>query len=184
MDLFIGDINNKVGIDGALVVVLGNESQPINSTSSDAAGAASLWLNETLTYYTVTYSKGGYHTQTSNHSWITPATDTIYLYPISDDGIIRIRFTDMTLNDRGYCIYFESNNRLEGCYGINDTAQVLVNQQYIVRPEIDIIDVLSSEQSITDNAMMFGGLIMAAGVVIFFAGIGVLLFLKISGLKR
>jgi len=164
VDIQTVDINGGSPIQGVLLTVLGNETQPINTTTTDADGLASIWINETLTHYQYTYTKLGYHTLTKNYT----AETIIYeaLYPISEDGITRIVFHDKTNDEREYCIYYKQNMRLDDCYLLNDTVSLLVNQEYIILPKSTFTDALSSPQNIRNNIGVFSGLI--TGIILLF----------------
>lgn len=178
---YLADINNKLLLEGVSIIIHGNESQLLNSTYTSSLGYGNLTINETLTYYTAYYSLIGYHAQAINYTWTTDPAESVYMYPISDDGIVRIRFNDLTYNTREYCIFYNSNNRLEGCYNANDTVQLIVNQEYTVRPKIATLDLLSSEKSIKNNFLLYAMLIGAVMVACF--PIGLILYLLYSMMR-
>lgn len=178
---YLADINNKLPLEGVSIRIEGNLSQYLNSTYTSAEGYGNLTINETLEYYTAYYSKIGYHAQAINYSWTLDPAESVYMYPISDDGIVRIRFNDLTFNTREYCIFYNSNDRLEGCYNANDTVQLIVNQEYTIRPKISTLDLVSSERSIRNNFLLYTMLIGAVMVACF--PIGLILYILYSMMK-
>ena len=178
---YIADINNRLPIEGAFINVYGNMSNYLNSTYSSSLGYGNLTINESLEYYTVEYSKIGYHAQSVNYTWTIDSAESVYMYPISEDGIVRIKFNDLTYKDREFCVFYDLNDRLEGCYSQNETVQLLVNQAYTVTPKLETLDLLSSEKSIKDNFLLYAMLIGAVMVAAF--PIGLILYLLYSMMK-
>ena len=155
----IQDINTKNNLESVLITVVGNETQPIAVGTSDVDGLLNLTINETLTFYDTSYSKVGYHSSyNNNYTWVGDDTENKYLYPISDDGIVRIRFHDLTGQSRQYCLLYAENDRLEGCYSMNETPQVLVNSHIKVVPEISMYDIISSRVGLEKNIMLVAGI--------------------------
>ena len=181
---YLADINTRTPIESAAIVVNGNLTQYLNSTSTDSLGFSNMSINESSTYYTASFTKLGYHTQYLNYTWTADNSQSVYMYPVSDDGIVRLKLHDMTLSVRAYCILYDNNGRLEGCYNQNDTVQLLVNQNYTVVPELTLIDIIASEASVKKNIMLFGGLFTAAMVLVFICAIPVALFMKIFRKRR
>jgi len=178
---YTADINNRQAIENLEITVTGNLSQALNSTFTDSNGFGNVSINETLEYYTVQYSKVGYHTQYINYTWTVDFSESVYMYPISDDGIVRLRFNDLTFNTREFCIFYDLNDRLEGCYGANETVQLLVNQNYTVNPKLVTMDLLSSEDSVKNNFLMYIMLVSAVMVAAF--PFGLILYLLYSMMR-
>lgn len=178
---YVADINNRMPLEGVSITIYGNYSQYLNSTYSSSMGYGNLSINETLAYYTTTYSKIGYHAQSVNYTWTTDPAESLYMYPISEDGIVRIRFNDLTFNLREFCIFYDLNDRLEGCYTQNETVQLLVNQAYTITPKLETLDLLSSEESIKNNFLLYAMLIGAVMVAAF--PFGLILYLLYSMMK-
>lgn len=161
MDLEIRNINGQQPIEGVVIDVIGNESQILNNTITNATGLTSININETLTFYQITYTKLGYHTSRDNVSF-NGYDDIIlkYMYPISEDGIVRLKIKDLLFyDDREYCIFYSENDRLEGCYRQNDTVQLLVNKEYYLVPEITETDIFTSSNNILKNNSIYSGFI-------------------------
>ena len=152
----ITDINGGSPIASVNIQVNGNETQPINQSLTDASGLAILDINETLTYYNVIYSKTGYFSRIINYTTETAINEV--LTPISEDGITRVIFHDK-MSERRFCVFFRSNNRLKECYQQNDTVQLLVNQEYIIIPQTDTMDLISSPENIRANMGIYAGTI-------------------------
>lgn len=142
------NINNRVGVEGVSVSVRNNMSDVLNVSVSDSNGFAGLWLNESSSYYNVSIVKGGYHSLYLGRVWSGDVSEVVYLYPVSDDGIVRVRFHDLTFGSRDFCVFYRDNQRLEGCYLMNDTVKLIVNKEYDIVPRLHTQDMLSSESSI------------------------------------
>lgn len=174
--LIVRDINNKQPINAAAADIRGNESQPINDSMTQADGIARFSINESLTYYEVKLTKLGYHPRTDNYTWAAAETVPVYMYPISDDGIIRVRFTDLTYGQREYCIYYAANDRLATCLYDNETATLLVNQRFVIRPKIEMADLAASEDSIKSNSLIIGGLFAGSVILALLAAMALAVF--------
>lgn len=151
VDIQTIDINNKQNIPNVLIKIYNPTGNILNSSSTNTNGLASLSINETLLNYTYTYNVLGYHIE---NDLVKNDTLIIYkaMYPISDDGLIQLNFGDKIFNtDREFCIYYRSNNRLDGCYRLNDTISLLVNQEYIIIPKTTFTDSLTSFKNIKNN---------------------------------
>lgn len=183
VDIQVKDINTKVNLENVLISVYNPDSNLLNSSLTDANGLLSLYLNETPYNYTVTYAKLGYHTKISE---MLNQTTVVYqtLNPISDDGIINIVFGDMLLNtNRRFCVYYD-NGRLEGCYYLNDTVTLLVNEKYLVIPKTELTDTLSSIDNLKNNTKNIAFIVITLFliVVLFMALYGK--FVKSGGRRR
>lgn len=166
IDIQVIDINNKANLENVKITVTNPGGNILNTSLTDSDGLVSLLVNETHTDYNYTYSKLGYHAETNI---VNNLTTIIYesLYPISDDGIISINFGDRLFNeDRQFCIYYKSNNRLDGCYKLNDTVTLLVNQEYIIIPKTTITDSLTSFENIKNNFSNNAFLIIMAIIIV------------------
>jgi len=166
IDYGVYNINNRVGIPTATITIYGNESQLLNTSNTDADGYAELQINETLTYYNIVISKIGYYDINKNTTYINTTIDNSYMIPISTEGLIRLRFNDLTLKDHEFCIYFAENNRLDECYEINETVTILTNHQYIITPKINSYDIISTPQNIINYSYMFSGTIIGISVLV------------------
>lgn len=161
VDIQVIDINTKNNLETVLLSVTNPGGNVLNSSSSNSNGLLSLLINETHQAYNYSYSKLGYHSETNI---VSNSTLIIYesLFPISGDGIVKLNFGDRLFNpDRQFCIYLD-NGRLDGCYKLNDTVTLLVNQNYIVIPKTTFTDTVTSFENIKNN---FGN--MAFMVIIF-----------------
>lgn len=78
-----------------------------------------------------------------------------YMTPISTDGIVRVIWTDDTINmpDRKMCIFYKENGRLDGCYYKNETMQLINNREFILEPQTNFWDYLTSIRSIWLNRL-------------------------------
>ena len=180
IEYYIANINNRLPVEDAALTIYNNYSEVINTSTTNADGLSAFDINESRTYYTVKVEKIGYHTQYINYTWTGIDSESLYLYPISDDGIVRIRFNDLTYIDRDFCVFYNSNGRLEGCYSMNETVTLLVNQQYKITPKLGSLDILSSEASIEKNIMVLSGLGVALVALIGFVGLGVAFFKRMT----
>jgi len=170
------DINNRQPITGVTVTVYNNQTFELNQSNTNTDGLISLYLNETQTYHTVEISKIGYYNSRTNQTYITdPDVTLTHLIPISTEGLIRLRFTDLTLSEHEFCIYFAENNRLDECYKINETVTILTNHEYIITPKITKYDLISNPSNIKTYAPLFGTTIIGLGfilaIIILFIGL-------------
>ena len=150
VDIQVNDINTRANLENVITTVYNGDGNILNTSLTNSDGLISFHLNETWSQYEYEYQKLGYHTKIEN---ATNTTNIIYqtLNPISDDGIVKIVFGDaLFVPDRRFCIFFQ-NGRLEGCYQLNDTVKLLVNQQYTVIPKTEITDTLSSFDNLRNN---------------------------------
>ena len=80
--------------------------------------------------YNVSVERAGFAPYSGWLNASNVSSRTYYLEPYSHAGIIKVTFVDLTLaSDRRFCLYF-INDRLEGCYGLNDTVILHNNMNY------------------------------------------------------
>lgn len=127
-------------------------------------------------FYNIT--KTGYFPLLDQYENITEDT-AIYHYatPISQDGIIRFRMGDLTPFEHEYCIYYQENSRLQGCYSSNETATLIINKNYTFRPTITDGDLLSNPEA---SKSFFSSIVNFAYPLVI---ILVLAFLTLAGLS-
>ena len=172
IDYGVYNINNRVGIPSATIKIYGNETQLLNQTNTNDDGYATLDINETLTYYNIIISKIGYYDINKNTTYTVDAVDSSYMIPISTDGIIRLRFNDLTLQDHKFCVYFAENNRLDQCYErLNETVTILTNREYIIVPTITKYDIVSTPTNIINYSYIFGGTLIGIAIIVLIVGI-------------
>lgn len=167
VDFQIGNINGGQPLEDVILTLYNNESNQINVSATDADGLVSIGVNETVPFYNINYEKLGYHTLNKNIT-LDPLGDTVidYMYPISNDGLVRITFGDMLFNDgRIFCVYYNENDRLEGCYKLNDTVQLIVNKGYYIVPRITQSDIFSNPRNIRKNADLYSGMLPSYGLI-------------------
>ena len=136
--------------------------------------------NELEHFYNLT--KPGYFPSLNNYVNVTSDENIIYyMTPISEDGISRVRFNDLTGVDHEYCIYYAENDRLEGCYGLNgsETVQLIVNHEYLIKPKIELADGLTSIKNMDKMSSYWMSYIIPVGLLLSFIALGVtLIFYK------
>jgi len=159
------DINTRNPIEAVEIKTYNNLSNLLNTSVTNANGLLDLQLNESSTYYIIQYVKIGYFPYEKNNTYDPIDTDLEFLTPITQDGIIRIRFNDLTLTKHKFCLFFKENGRLDGCYLQNDTITILVNREYIIRPELETLDVFSSTENIKNYSYIYSGLIIGMGLL-------------------
>lgn len=159
------DYNTRAPVIYAIVTV-SNDTGVVASNLTDATGYVDLVLE--AKQYNITAAKTGYIPETRPFDVATENSSLFSLVPLSTTGIIRVRFNDLTigLGEREYCIFYEINNRLAGCYHGNDTVSLLVNQNYTLRPQIRHMDLLSSPSNLEKYGFMFVGVLLSGFAVL------------------
>lgn len=164
---FITDLNTRVGIANLTITEYYSNHSFNEFYMTDHLGIA-----QTPRYngYAI-LTKTGYFT---NNVTILSTNNVMYIpmTPISQDGIVHIKVTDLISGDRDYCLFFKSNNRIQQCYKHNDTAEVIVNQEYILRPELRKTDGLTSMKNLDTMGGFWTGSLMP---FMFIFGIALLL---------
>jgi hypothetical protein len=116
------------------------------------------WDNGTLSV-----AKLEYITQTQHLSNGTQAVN-VFLEPLSSDGLVRIVFQDVGLIERrGYCVYFNENMRLKGCYNMTDEVRLLINKNYTIVPYIEAADLISTPNNLKNFLHIFIPYLFGAG---------------------
>lgn len=114
--------------------------------------------------------RSSYATYDSVINVTNDSTREVFLYPQSTSGIIRLRFSDLTLNpfpqDRQLCIYFASNDRLVGCYFMNETVTIHTNMAYKFYPMITKTDIVTTPSGLANLLDMFLGNIFSVLVTL------------------
>lgn len=165
------NLNNKVPLNNATIVLTNGTDTQTQYTNLN--GNTVYTINPVNHQYNIT--KPGYYPILNTA--ITTMTDDIYeihyLTPISQDGIVRIRFNDLTFaTDREFAIFYGENNRLEGVYKLNETIQLIVNKEYIIKPMKDKTDILGSPKTFSTYMNRYSGylypILMVATLFIIF----------------
>jgi len=139
----IRNINGMSPIPGA-TVYFENETQYLTQNVTGADGLTQLFVEDRIQVINRTISALGYFSNLASSTISADETNLIFLTPVSTDGIVRFRITDFIAQDREYSVFFAENDRLQGSYRENDTLQVLVNREYIIRPKLQKIDFASA----------------------------------------
>lgn len=145
------DVNNQQPIEDALFQV-DNSTSVLDSNSTDATGYARVFHTQNDANITYTLSALSYHTQTITQDRAVINSSLMYLVPVSDDGIVRFRISDLTgfglpgifASEREFRVYDDERGRLHGVYHLNDTIQLPINKQYSVRPTVSSWDWFAS----------------------------------------
>lgn len=166
------DINTRAAI-GSAAVTLENSSLDSKTNNTETNGFMTLHLDSNT--YNLSAVKLAYVTYEDELSLTTESTNFIYMTPLSDSGIIKLRYRDQTLSEHELCFYYEDNDRLHGCYYINDTIILLVNKNYTIRPMTNKIDIFTSPTSMknyTPFILMLGVgavfIVILASMIIYF----------------
>jgi len=166
MTFYVFDINTRVPLE-AVEIYLGNETDLTTNTTTNAAGLA-VHSFDNLPYYWFSAKtfKIGYGEKVVNFNISANSDSSLPLIPISNNGIVTIVFNDMTLKDHEICIYYEDNGRLDGCYLANETATLLVNKNYLIRPRGGFIDQVSTLKGAYGWGVFVLGTVLG-GIVLF-----------------
>lgn len=159
MTWYVYDINTATAQSGATITAVNATAASIGTVTTDSLGYASLSLdpiNPIQVNYTVT--KIGYF-QYQNTASVTNADifHTVAFYPATTDGIIRLRFDDMTLSVEQVCVFYKSNMRLQDCYYANETIQLSVNTAYLLRPRGNVRQLINSPSALGNYAWFYVG---------------------------
>lgn len=167
----IFDYNTYQPIEGVNITLLGLNNNNF-SAISDIHGIA---LIENIPYsynFTVNTYKAGYTQYSVIRYYDTDTTEDIYLYPSTTEGIIRLTFSDLTLSEHKFCLYFTDNNRLQGCYSTNSNESVTIhnNINYTFIPLITKTDIVTNPENLLTflpflTPMMIGLLILVILII-------------------
>jgi hypothetical protein len=163
----VSDINTMVPIVGANVSI-SNGSVVLEGNTDSGGLYVSDFGGEVP--FNVSIGKNGYYpvfVSELNGSTVYNG----FLYPMSSDGIIRFSVQNLGLSDRArYCVFFDENTRLKGCYLVNDTLTLLVDRNYTVVPELTNMDLLTGDNFSRYGYLFVPGLI-SGGVILAVVGI-------------
>jgi hypothetical protein len=123
------------------------------SNLTDVYGFAS--LSSSTGDYDVSIIKAGFQTYNSRINVSNDSLNVVYLPQYSNQGIIRLRFRDLTYSQHTFCIYFTENSRLQGCYTLNDTVTLHNNLNYTWIPDIEKLDLISNPTAFKNNYYLF-----------------------------
>jgi hypothetical protein len=149
----VRDLNTKNVIDGATINFI-NDSDSFEVNTSNGLATGNIINYTGFVRYNI--SKIGYFP--TLNAVVAGEIDTyinVYMTPISNDGIVRVLWSDDTLNypDRKLCFFFKENDRLDGCYYKNETIQLINNKEYYVEPQTNFYDQLFSIDGLWSNKM-------------------------------
>jgi uncharacterized membrane protein YagU involved in acid resistance len=148
----ITDLNTRQPIENASIRIYNDTFLASNTT--DALGLSLLYSDMPLQFETI--RRTGYLSQNNSVSDAVDGQHLIYMIPISSTGLIRVRFRDFMGGERGYCVFYVENNRMLGCFGLNDTINLLVNKEYIIVPEIKLSDSITDLEGMEKTSGMLG----------------------------
>lgn len=175
------DINTLAPIATA-TVQSSNGTLDLLTNTTDALGYTILFMEDTT--YNITTTKDAYNTNEYELAVTTDANEFVYLVPQSTDGIVRVRFRDMTTTDHEICLYYDDNNRLHGCYFENDTIKLLINRNYTLKPMSSRWDIFTSAESVKDYTPFVIGLSVGGGFLLILAWIIIYFTRQAWGGKR
>lgn len=100
--------------------------------------------------YTILATHDDYETLNEDLIISGETEQVFYMIPYSPEGIIRLRFTDLTIGGLSLsgmethtiCVFYHSNNRLHECYDTNDTITLNQNVDYdffIMPSRVDLL---------------------------------------------
>jgi len=146
----VRDFNTLNPIENVNITV--RHSTSVENVYTDSYGYALRYDDADDYFYNMTVT--GYYPLFD--SFVNVTNDTYvgeYLTPISTEGLVRIIWTDDTLNmpSRRICVFYSDNGRLAGCYLKNETIWLLNNHAYIFEPETNFYDSVTSIDGIWEN---------------------------------
>jgi hypothetical protein len=135
----IRDLNTKKNIANASVTYYNNNTYYNKTTDNEGFVYNNDGFNGVM-FYNV--SKSGYFPL--HNAYINISENTYLPYfmtPISDTGLIKIKFMDDNPIKHKLCLFYE-NMRIENsnCYAENDTMQLINNKNYYVIPSTGFTD--------------------------------------------
>ena len=162
LDFYVYNYNTLQPIENANITVYNSSYEFSTITDNQGFGT----LSSSTADYQYRVWRSGY---AEYDSFLNVTNDTekeIYLIPQSNSGIIRLRVVDMTvLGGHEYCLYFSSNNRLQGCYSLNDTLTIHNNMGYIWIPILQKTDLLGSPTGFGKYFWLYLENVLGYGVV-------------------
>lgn len=153
LELVIIDYNTLNPIQDAIVKINNGTVQIVNGTT-DLNGIVNFTL--VSENYTILTTANSYLGDNRNTNFTKNDSILIALLPISTDGLIRFRYSDLTGirfsdwfgNDHEICIYYANSNRLQDCYNGNETIQLIEHQSYVIRIKPTRQDMLNSPNNL------------------------------------
>lgn len=144
----VNDYRSTLPLSGANVSLVNGFTEL--SALTDPQGQADLGSSSTDNW-AITITRSGFNPYSSLWTWTNSSKQT-YLTPYSGEGIIAIKYVDLTLSgDHESCLFYASNSRLKGCSHLNDTVILHNNAGYIWRPVISKTDLASSLELLEKN---------------------------------
>lgn len=153
LEIVVVDYNTLNSIESATVQIY-NGTDLIDEGNTNVDGIINFTLTDEL--YTIVTTKTGYEGDNRDTDLTGDDSILIPLIPFSHDGIIRVRYVDMTGikigniigSDHELCFYFASNNRLDACENGNQTITLTEQQDYIIRITPTQQDLLNSPENL------------------------------------
>jgi len=154
LQMVIVDYNTLNPVENATIKVYNGTTHIVNG-STDSNGIFN-FTNLESEVYTIITTANAYVGDNRNINLSTNDSLLIALLPISADGLIRFRYSDLTgirIKDwfggnHEICIYYANNDRLQDCYTGNETIQLLENQDYVVRIKPTRQDMINSPNNL------------------------------------
>jgi len=180
LTIYVRDYNTKAGIASANISLyepakIGPAEHYFRYTND--LGFVTIYDESTEHYINIT--KNGYFPDVSSN-FVNVTNDTVsifYLRPISTNGLVKIMWTDDTVNmpSRRLCFFYAENGRMAGCIGKNETFWGINNHAYTVEPETNFYDFFTSTESLWVNRL---NIIPYLGITLF------LIFILMKVLKK
>jgi hypothetical protein len=133
----IKDFNSRALVDNASITMNSTVFYSVN-------GLKSFDIGYNNSNYTV--SKNDYFTENGivNNIFCESNVCPVFLRPISQTGLIYVKFRDNSVLKHEICLFYRENNRLAGCFKENDTITLLNNHDYILIPQTGFTDNFNS----------------------------------------
>lgn len=163
INYYVADINTYQALNQANITLI-NNTIIYNSTTDDYGNG--YFPSVTTGYYDVQIIRSGYLEYNSNLNVQTNTTIDVYLIPISTEGIIFLTFNDITLTNHNFCLYYRDNNRLHGCYHINDTVRILNDYNYTLKLRIKPSDILTNPSTLSRYSHIYLSIILGGSIIL------------------
>lgn len=181
MTIYVRDYNTRGGIGGANISI----RQPTKTPPVDALIYTTTNDLGFKTVYDVNYehyinvSATGYFPDLDStyHNITNDSVMYFYLRPISTTGLVKVMWTDDTVNmpSRRLCFFYAENGRLADCVGKNETFWGINNHAYTVEPETNFYDFFTSTKSLWVNRL---NIIPYLGITLF------IIFILVKVIKK
>ena len=154
----VHDLNTRVLLDNVSIEITNGTSDILNS-SFTVDGFLTLEANDIINNYTNTLVKTGYYDYILTETLTEETYYIFHMIPISTDGYVNLVGSDLTLDEHEIFIFDKETGRLLERYHMNETIRLIVNKEYIIKPQLTKKDLFSSVNNIRKNIYLYSELV-------------------------